>query len=89
MAGLLASDKAEAFAEVVLRKAMDETGAPLFDRGDAVTLKQCVPAHIVKQAGMAIVGGATVADAAGNSNGTRASRGDSESPTRLVGRLAS
>lgn len=64
-------DNPDGFAEVVVRKAVDEKGARLFADGDRPALVRVCPAAVLKRIATAIIASApSVEDALGNSERT-------------------
>lgn len=75
-------DNPEGFAAVVLAKAEDEDGAPMFDaRADKPVIMRIGEAHVLKRVAYQVMAGtADVETARGNSAPTASSGGDSASP---------
>jgi hypothetical protein len=60
------ADSPEGFAEVVMRKSLDEQGERIFDIGDKQILMQCCEAHIVSRLGRGLMASIDIEEAAGN-----------------------
>lgn len=60
----------EGWAQVLLRKALNEEGDRLFDIADRKTLMQCCEAHILSRVAQSIIASVDLDTAEGNSSAT-------------------
>ena len=66
LARFIKDDDPTGFVEVLVRKAEDESGEPLFDKGDKPKLARRAKAHVLKRVALAIMASETLEEAEGN-----------------------